>query len=103
MAEFRHSRSDFGQIHVHSLAQVIFDGEAANSENSDYAYVFTLFSPFYFLRHVAWGVLNSPQLRGQEPAIEPVIADAVCDVGLAGRSAVVDASDPNRHRRDRWL
>ena len=40
-----------------------------------------------FLRPVAYGVLNLPQLRGQEPAIEPVTDDAVCDVGSAGRSA----------------
>jgi len=65
--------------------------------------VFTLFFTDCRLRFVAYGVLNSPQLRGQEPAIEPVTDDAVCDVGLAGRSAVVDASDPNRHIRDRCL
>jgi hypothetical protein len=51
--EFRHSRSGFGQIHGITSTQVIFDGEAAISENSAYASVFTPLPFLLFLRPVA--------------------------------------------------
>ncbi|ABD26625.1 hypothetical protein Saro_2186 [Novosphingobium aromaticivorans DSM 12444] len=41
-------------------------------------------------RFVAYGVPNCPQLRGQEPAIDPVTDDAFCDPHSKGPRQLAD-------------